>query len=402
MKSLRTLAVPVVLVLMAGLATACSSSSSTPSTTTNHLTKSPIALGVIAEITSSTPSGEVASGAEAAANAINASGGINGHPVHITVCDSKDVPDVAAATTCANNLVANTATVAEVGDYNANQQQINTILAAAGVPLIGPNPVSTSAFTSSNSFPLMGLEGAGLTTVLQHFGAKSISVAYTDVGAAAEAVTFGNLVLKPYGLSVLQGIPVPLTATDVTAEVTQATKGDAAGLALEPSQLAQWLTVSKQGNYKTKLSSTTGSLTPPTLKSLGDSANGMYQVGGLPFSTNTSLSGIQKFQAEMKQYEPSALVDEPSENAWVATWAAAQVMRSMTGPITRSTLLAAMGKLTNFNVFGLLPAGFQTVKEFNFPSLNRLFNQSLIYGQVQNGKIVQTDPNWVVVLKPLS
>ena len=402
MKSLRTLAVPVVLVLMAGLATACSSSSSTPSTTTSSLKGTPIDLGVISEITSSTPSGEVVSGAKAAAAAINASGGIKGHPVVITACDSKDVPDVAAATTCANNLVANSATVAEVGDYNANQQQINTILAAAGVPLIGPNPVSASAFSSSNSFPLMGLEGAGLTTVLQHFNYKKISVAYTDVAAAAQAVTFGDLVLKPYGLSVLQGIPVPLTATDLTAEVTQATKGDAAGLALEPSQLAQWLTVSKQGNYKTAVSASAGSITPPTLKSLGDTANGMYLAGGLPFSTNTKLSGIQKFQAEMKQYEPSALVDEPSENAWVATWAAAQVMRTMTVPITRASLMTAMGQLTNFNVFGLLPAGFQTVKEFNFPSLNRLFNQSVIYGQVKNQALVQTDPNWVVVLKPLS
>ena len=174
---LRALAVPVALLLTAGLFTACSSSSSTSTTTTTKLPKSPIDLGVIAEITSSTPSGEVASGAKAAAAAINASGGINGHPVVITVCDSKGVQDVSSATTCANNLVANTATVAEVGDYNANQQQINTILAAAGVPLIGPNPVSSSAFTSSNSFPFMGLEGAGLTTVLQHFGAKSISVA---------------------------------------------------------------------------------------------------------------------------------------------------------------------------------------------------------------------------------
>jgi ABC-type branched-subunit amino acid transport system substrate-binding protein len=248
----------------------------------------------------------------------------------------------------------------------------------------------------------MGEEGAGLTTVLQHEGAKQISVAYTDVGAAAEAVTFGNLVLKPYGLTVLQGIPVPLTATDVTAEVTQATKGDAAGLALEPSQLAQWLTVSKQGNYKTKVSASAGSITPPTLKSLGDSANGLYLAGGLPLSTNTSLPGIQKFQAEMKQYEPSALVDEPSENSWLATWAAAQVMRKMTVPITRASLMTAMGQLTNFNVFGLLPAGFQTVKEFNFPQLNRLFNQSVIYGQVQNQKLVQTDPNWVTILHPLS
>ncbi len=402
MKSLRTLAVPVVLVLTAGLAAACSSNSSSPTTTTSSLKGTPINLGVIAEITSSTPSGEVASGAEAAAAAINASGGIKGHPVKITVCDSKDVPDVSAATTCANNLVANTATVADVGDYNANQQQINTILAAAGVPLIGPNPVSTSAFTSSNSFPFMGEEGAGLTTVLQHAGKKQISVAYTDVAAAAAAVQFGDLVLKPYGLSVLQGIPVPLTATDVTAEVTQATKGDAAGLALEPSQLAQWLTVAKQGNYKTAVSASAGSITPPTLKSLGDSANSLYLAGGLPLSTNTSLSGIQKFQAEMKQYEPSALVDEPSENAWLATWAAAQVMRTMTVPITRASLMTAMGQLTNFNVFGLLPAGFQTVKEFNFPSLNRLFNQSVIYGQVQNGKLVQTDPNWVTILHPIS
>jgi hypothetical protein len=59
--------------------------------------------------------------------------------------------------------------------------------------------------------------------------------------------------------------------------------------------------------------------------------------------------------------------------------------------------MSAFGNLTNFNVFGMLPPGFTTKKDFNFPGLSRLFNQETVEGVVKNGQLVQTSAGYVPV-----
>lgn len=399
MKKHRVIAFSGIPVLVIGLLTVVGSTS--PVGASTHLKGKPIAIEVITELTSSTPAKEDYQGAEAAVAAINASGGINGRPLKVSVCDSQGLTSPAAATASTRGLVANKNVVAEVGDYQAFQQQENVILAAANVPNIGPAPVSASTLTSPNSFPLEGLEGAGLAPVLANTGVKKISVAYTNVPAAAAAVAFSNITLKPLGLSVLQGIPVDTTATDLTPNVTQAAEGTGVALALEPAQIGQWLTVTSEGSYKFKMSASSGSLVPSELKALGNKANGVLISAALPISTGSS-PGVVKFRGQMKKYQPSAEVDEVSLRGWFDTWAFAQVARKMTGPITRATVLTAFSHLTNFNVFGMLPPGFSTTTQFNFPSLNRLFNQYVIEGVVKNGVQVQTKASWVRVISPVS
>ena len=351
---------------------------------------------MITELTSSTPAPEDVQGAEAAAAAINASGGIQGHPLKITDCNDTSVSDPSSAEACARNLVSNSSVVAEVGDYQASQQQTNEILLASNVPNIAPAPISTSVFGGSNAFIFQGLAAAAGATVLADAGAKQISVAYTDVPAAALAVTFNQIALKDArGLTLLGGIPVPLTATDLTPEVTQGSKGDGVSLALEPTQAAQWLVAAKEGGFKTKLSSAATSLVPSVLKSLGKNANGLVVACGLPPVTS-SQPGVVRYNKEMKKYEPKATLDEISLNSWLGTWAFAQVARTISGPISRASVLSAFSNLTDFNVFGILPSGYSTTKPFNFPDLSRVFNQDIIEGVVKNGKIVQTS-GWVPI-----
>jgi hypothetical protein len=59
--------------------------------------------------------------------------------------------------------------------------------------------------------------------------------------------------------------------------------------------------------------------------------------------------------------------------------------------------MSAFSSLTNFNVFGLLPSGFSTTKNFSFPGLGRLFNQYTVEGVVKNGQLVQTSAGYVPV-----
>ncbi|MBL7500021.1 ABC transporter substrate-binding protein [Frankia sp. CNm7] len=400
MKNHKLTSLTVAAGLLAALVAACGGDSKDADPATNGLTGDPIVIEVITALTSVTPGTEAFEGAKAAAAAVNASGGINGRPLEVKVCDAQGTESPTAAVGCARELVADKSVIAEVGDYEAFQEQVNTILAAAGVPNIAPPPTSKSVLSSPNSFPLAGSDGAGLATVLADAGAKDIQVAYTNVAQAASAVGFNQITLQQgRGLKLMGGIPVEVTATDLTPVVTSGAKGDGVALAMMPTHLAAWLTVSRSGNFDQKLSASASSFTAETLSALGDKANGVLVSAGLPLVTS-DLPGIVQFRAEMAKYEPKAAVDQVSLNAWMGTWAFAQVARTISGPVTRESVLKAFSNLTDFNVFGLLPEGYTTTKNFDFPGLERLFNHQIIEGVVKDGKLVQTSDGYVPIFTP--
>jgi len=383
---------------------ACSSSSSSTGSSSSSvsaaskLTGSPITVEVITELTSVDPAPEDVAGAQAAADAVNASGGINGHPLKVVDCDAGDGSSVQQGVDCAESLVRNSSVVAEVGDYEIDQDQVNTVLNAAHVPNIGPPPNGASVLSAPNSFPLVGSEGAAITIPLADAGAKKISIAYVNSPEAAAAVPLSKAVLamsRP-GTSMLGGIPIDLTTMNLTPYVTKGAAGDGVALALLPAQLGSWLSTAKGGDYSQKIAISASALLPSTLKALGSSADGVLVDSGLPFP-NSSVAGAVKFRSEMAQYAPSQTVDAISETSWLDTWAFAQVARTMSGSVTRASVMSAFGNLTNFNVFGMLPPGFTTKKDFNFPGLSRLFNQETVEGVVKNGQLVQTSAGYVPV-----
>ena len=355
-------------------------------------------MEVITELTSVNPAPESIAGAQAAADAINASGGINGHPLKIVSCDAGDGTSVTQAVNCARSLVGNSAVIGEVGDFEFAQDQVNAVLNAAKVPNIDPPPDGESVLTSPNAFPLDGSEGAAITIPLADAGVKKISVAYVNNPATAGAVQLSQAILtaaRP-GTTVTGGIPIDLTTTNLTPYVAKGTSGQGVALEVIPAQLSSWLTVSKSSNYTQKLSVSASSLLPSDLKAFGSKADGLLVASGLPFVTS-SESGVVQFRGQMAKYQPSQAVDEISENAWLGTWAFAQVAKTISGSVTRSSVISAFSSLKNFNVFGMLPSGFSTTKNFSFPGLTRLFNQDTVEGVVKNGQLVQTSAGYVPV-----
>lgn len=394
MKKYSTLSLCTVAIIAAAALSACGKDK----TDASGLSGSPINVQVITHLTSANPALEAVAGAQAAAAAVNADGGINGHPLKVSVCDAGNGASVTPAVTCARKLVADTGIVAEVGDFEIAQDQVNTILAAAKVPNIGPPPTGKSVLSSPNAFPFAGSEGASLGITLADAGAKKIHVAYVDSPQAAAVLPFTKSVLarsRP-GTTVLSGIPVQISTADLTPAVTKASSGDGVVLAMIPAQLSSWLTVAKGGNFPQKLSASASALLPKELEALGAKADGLLVAAGLPLVTGSS-PGIVRFRGEMAKYAPGKAVDSISLNSWLATWAFAQVARTIKGSVNRESVMSAFGNLTDFNVFGLLPEGFSTTKDSTIPGFARLFNQSTIEGVVKDGKIVQTSDGYVPV-----
>jgi len=393
--------------LAASLIASCSSSgggsSDKPDGTASNagLTKSPYVVEVITELSSVNPATEAYQGAQAAAAAVNADGGINGHPLQVKVCDAGGSTDVAKATACARSLVADKSILAEVGDFQIFADQSNEILKAANVANIGASPNAQSILSSKNAFPLQGSEGAALGIGLADAGAKTIQVAYTNVAQAAAALQFSQLTVgkaRPQA-KVTGGIPINLTATDLSPQVAKGKSSEGVALAMLPAQLSAWLTAAKSSNATQKLGASASSLLPSELKALGSKADGVIVVSGLPLVTS-SMPGVVRFRDEMKKYQPNAALDGITLNGWLSTWAFAQVARTIQGEPTRASVLDAFSNLTDFNVFGLLPEGFSTTKEFDFPGLGRLFNQYAVEGVVKDGQLVQTSEGYVPVFAP--
>jgi branched-chain amino acid transport system substrate-binding protein len=372
------------------------SSSGGSADTSTQLTGTPYVVEVITGLTSVSPATEGVDAAKAAAAAINASGGINGHPVEVKSCDTGQNPG--QSVTCARELVQDRTILASVGHFDVGADQANAVLQQAGVPNIGPSASGASILSSDNSFPIAGFAGAGLAIPLADAGAKTIQVAYVDSPQAAAVVQFAKSTLAAThpDVKVLDGIPVPITATDVSSYVNKAADADAVALAMSPNLISAWLTAAKAGGYTQKLAATSSALRPKDLQTYGANAEGLLVVGGQPFSSSP-MPGMQQFRDEMAKTSPDAQLDEIAVNSWMGTWAFAQVARGIQGDVTRQNLLQALQTNSNLDVFGLLPTGFSFTKPFPQPALSRLFNRSVVEGVVKNGTIEQTSQGWVPV-----
>src|ERR1700726_369250 len=99
---------------------ACSSSSSShsgasaPSGTASSTSGDPLGLMMITATGPGNPGYDAIPGAQAAVADVNAAGGVRGHPVKLTVCDTHGNQNQAAA--CAQQALSTSSILATVGD----------------------------------------------------------------------------------------------------------------------------------------------------------------------------------------------------------------------------------------------------------------------------------------------
>src|SRR5215469_771671 len=147
----------VLAVLVAVASAGCGSSSKSPggATSSGAATATPIKVGVICSCTGAAGLAEtlVTNGYFAWAKGVNATGGINGHPIVIDEVDDQTNPGLAV--TKAQQLVSDGVVAVEVSSLV--QQAFLPILAQAKVPVVGESfgipglPDNTDVFDPSNT-----------------------------------------------------------------------------------------------------------------------------------------------------------------------------------------------------------------------------------------------------------
>jgi ABC-type branched-subunit amino acid transport system substrate-binding protein len=361
--------------------TAASSSAAAATTTTVALTGPPVKVMVISERSGPTAVNFMGDGAVAAAKEINASGGIGGRPIDVTLCDTAGDPNTAAG--CARQA-ADGDFVALVAMWTNFEDSVLPVTDAAGLPNIGNYPLSAPGFTSPNAFPLDGgspFLAIGMIRAMQRAGVKKTSFVVPDVaGAGAAAIGILGTVVGNDALGSVVRVPIP--TPDLTSYVATATDGgDGVVGGLTFDDTVRFARTFKESGSTDRLGLLTGD--PEKMaKTIGDTGEGAVLASFYkPIAVDDAP--VRKFVASMKAAGLEATSE--AEEGYASVYLLAQAAKGL-ATIDRAGLVAALNATTSFDIGLLAPIDF-TKPEQVIPGL-RLFNTRLLAGQVKGGKVV--------------
>ena len=332
--------------------------------------------------------------AEAAAQAINDAGGVQGRPLTILTCDDKFDPN--ATLDCARqaadaDAVAIISGLVLAGDYL-------DFAAQEGIPVIPAVGFQSAEFQNDISFPITaggaGLATAAIAEVLAQ-GVTVISLVYDESSGvakpAAEAAAAG---LAEQGINVANVIPMPLDIADASSILAAAEAGGAEGVALlvQGSQAAKFITAADQAGSTLIIGSYDLSLEPATIETLGPAADGVLMASSFRPLTDTSNPGVEQFFDEMAAYDPTITLDDWSiPGVGLGTYAATHLVgeaAAAAATVDAAGVLAALAELTDFDIGIMAPIDFSAPNTTFIPTFTRVFNTSYFFSEIQDTELV--------------
>jgi branched-chain amino acid transport system substrate-binding protein len=370
-------------------AAATSSSASAPGTSSSKATGTPIHLSLIADmdfppagVSLATARPDLA--ADAAIKAVNAAGGVHGHPLVLSVCDSRGNGNTANA--CARSAVSGN-TVADIGGFNFVGTPVE-IMNAGKLAMIGRTPgFNPKEYALPTIFPYFGVGETGMSdavyAAVKFVHATKIAL-ITSPPANALYFPTGEAEAKALGATVTSTISA-MPGSDLTSAVLKARQNGAQAIAAISPIVDQIIVAARQNGVTLPIVS---SLQPAQIKSVGSAGNGVYSVE--PFQLPSAPDpGLQQMNKELNAYQagiPQTVFTLPG---WLAVHMFADVADKLK-VVNRATVLAAFQHLKAQNAYDLIPPYTTTVKFTGlggmFPSL---YNPWMYLQQVENGQLVQ-------------
>jgi hypothetical protein len=257
------------------------------------------------------------------------------------------------------------------------------VLQAANMANVGPEPTSSSDFSSPISFPgVMGALGIiGQAKMMdQYLHANRLSIPYLENPAAAALPGLIKSFLP--STTVINSVAIPDPVADMTTYVyaLQNQKPNAIVPALQEDQVNSLLATSAQLKVTT----------PNALSSIASDAGALSkQFPSIPLYTaglyNLNSSGYKLFAADMTKYQPKAALYDATLTGWFGV----EMFKDVTSKlptITRQSVLGAFKSTTDLNIGGLTPpldfSKRSTLGGGHFPSL---INTNIYPYQIENG-----------------
>jgi ABC-type branched-subunit amino acid transport system substrate-binding protein len=385
-----------------GLVAACGSSSSTTNsssagstsaTQASSTSKGPIKILTFGDITGLLPVPYVAlhDGVQAAVNAFNASGGVQGRKVQLISCDTQLNPAQAAKCVV---TAGSQGVVAAVPSLELLDNITTPLLEKQGIPLFQEPSTAAAQYAKNAACFINGpyIIYPATMAALAKAGAKSITVMQPAGVAGLDVLDHAsNLAAAPYGGKVTTSINVPPTATNFSAMAAQATGSGQDGLFLSaaPPGLFSVTGDVLQTRPSMKVSVPGYLLASPQVLAAFSKIPGVKGTMSANYSawpTDASVPGIKLFQQQLAAVNKASLGNEAALLSWIDASGAMQVLKTMTsGPITAASVSAAMQKAT-LDFQGVVPNWHY---QYNTLGLGCV-NTGLAYEGVYNGGLEVT------------
>jgi branched-chain amino acid transport system substrate-binding protein len=353
-------------------------------------TGEPIVLSVIAQASGPVAQPEIYDGAEAAAAAINAAGGVtstdgSAAPIEILACDGASSTDPNAPLNCAREAVEAGA-VASVAKYSSGDD-IYTEFETAGIPVIGEIALSPGDFTNPLSYPLHpGSAGiaAGLGALAQSQGSKTVALITNDLESGRVIPSFVTPFLEDPADLVAE-VYLPLDpSSDISPLIAQATGADAILSVNSAGGNVRVINALNQAGYTGDIAVAGLTVNDDMIGQLGDAADRLIIAGGWDAISSSDSELVAEFLADMAEYAPDGVISEYSLNSWLTVHYVADLLAE-TGPDSAAMIAALDGRPVDFDVAPPFTLGGGTPNPLG---LSRIFRMTIQPQEVVDGEVV--------------
>jgi branched-chain amino acid transport system substrate-binding protein len=370
--------------------TGSGSGGASTSGTSSNPTGSPIKIMTIGSFNNDIYTNpQLKTGVSAQVKEINAAGGVGGHPLQVDFCDDQLSPNGAIA--CANQAVSDKV-VAVVG-AEENVSNAVAILHKAGIPDIGNWGTLPPDYTDTISFPLAGGSPgwyAGVGKALITDGKKNIAIIKEDNASADNSAQLTAAGVTSAGGTVVRTVVAPAAqVANLSAQATAAIQGNVDGVALvvTPPVAESLVRSLRQAGFTGPISALAADFGEAQLNGLGSLAGELLAVSQVAQTGDTANPEVAKFLAAMKAEDPSQPADEIALIGWTAVDLFAQVAGKLKS-ITAATVLDAFTHLSTPIDLGTTQP-YVVVGSKPPASYPRLFNPTVTFAKLENGKFVQ-------------
>lgn len=350
----------------ASASTAAAGGTSTASTATG----SPIKLGVIEPTnTAIYNAGDELAAVRAAALAVNAAGGINGHQAVVDYCNSQDDPNITA--TCVRQMISDKVVELAAGIDILGPSMVQS-LSAAGIPVVNEDALSLGEMTASTAFPLNGGIPAAMAVATyaasQHGHKKIVLVANSGNPFETTFEAAVSDTAKRDGLGYQGVIDFPVSGVSnfepIAAKIVNS-GADIVCATLAINQEVPLMQAVRALGSKVQFITGSGAFTDSDIGKNSSTVNGLYIVNDVPPVNGATEAKFPILKTFVTQMSAEAATGDTNANpatmrsfalrVWDGLEAQFQIMKGMKGPITAATYLAALESVKNVSLNGILP-----------------------------------------------
>ena len=380
----------LVLLAVVGLAAAFGGAANATTEPSDEPSGDPLKIMTVTTLNAAGPTYEnIANTANLYADYINAQGGIAGRPVEVTVCDEQFDPAVAA--TCARQAVEEEM-VSVVGSFTFFAESIVPVIAESSITWFGACcPITPSELTNPYSFNIgnQPMYAVGAVKKAVDDGCENINAVIID-GAQIFIPPMENAMAnldRSFGEVVI----LPPTAQDYSSEVAQATTdADCVISIISETPFITWNTAWSQSGTEARQYGPQGNLNEVSAAGNEEATNGDIIVGMYP-DISTEPWAEYRGALEEAGLDTSAL--DYNSLGGMGTWAAyvgfTQIAETIEGEITAESFYEAASTTSSLDLNGMVPVlDFTQEWTDGLDGYQRLFNRSVVYSQLEDGKVV--------------